>query len=618
MKAQLFEIELLEEITPEPDPVARLAAKEAALGEFARIQALRPGASGRDPESLYNLRELSRALPHPERSPTAFRRSPLINWLAGAASACIVGLGGIIVAHGLRPDAYASVMRARIWDGAVGPYFVSLELPPPAAILQSPPRIESLAPAGVAAAAISSNAVSAGRFRPFEAHAFKVVTSEPVSTFSIDVDTASYSFVRRQLHAGALPQKDAVRAEEMINYFDYSWPAPRSPEQPFRATIAVSDSPWAEGRKLVHIGIKAYELPAHEDQSVNLVLLLDVSGSMAEPDRLPLVKQSVELLLRRLKLSDTVAIVAYAGEASVILRPTEIRQWQTIRDALQSLKADGATAGGAGIQLAYELAHRSFRPDGVNRILLATDGDFNVGIADADELASYVARERERGVFLSVLGFGVGNYDDATAQALAQNGNGVAAYIDTLREAEKVLVQEATASLFTIAKDVKVQVEFNPRTVAQYRLVGYETRALEREAFDDDTRDAGDIGSGHTVTAIYEITPAGKRAATGGSVDEYGWLKIRYKRPEDHRSELLVQTIPVDTPELPAPVQRDVEFATAVAGFAQLLRGGTDTGSLTDEDVIRQAQSASGDDPYGYRAEFVELVRKARSTGGGD
>jgi Ca-activated chloride channel family protein len=622
MKAQSFAIEWLEAITPEPDPVARMAAREAALGEFARTQVFRRVAGGRDLEHIFNLRELSRQLPHPERERTEFRRSSLANWVAGAMAACVVGFGAAALwSQDLFQERYLLLAVAGMWEDARP---VMVELPPPPALAPPPdvmmmpalslPLAENSAPADVAPPAPQRP----DRFGKFEDHAFTLAAEEPVSTFSIDVDTTSYSFIRRQLHAGVLPQKDAVRAEEMINYFDYSWPAPDSPEQPFRATIAVSDSPWGESRKLVHIGIKGYELPAHEQPDVNLVLLLDVSGSMDEPDRLPLVKQSVDLLLRRLKLSDTVAIVAYAGEASVVLRPTEVRQWHKIRDALQSLKPGGATAGAAGIQLAYELARSSFRRDGVNRILLATDGDFNVGMTDVNALRDYVARQREKGIFLSVLGFGVGYYDDETAQALAQNGNGVAAYIDTLAEAEKVLSQEATASLFTIAKDVKVQVEFNPATVTQYRLLGYETRSLRREDFEDDAIDAGDIGSGHTVTAIYEITPAAQAGSVRGSTDGYGWLKIRYKRPEARASELLVQGIPRDTPGLPSPVKSDVEFATAVAAFAQKLRGNPDTRSLSDDEIIRQAQAATGDDPYGYRAEFVELVRKAQSAGGGD
>jgi len=466
------------------------------------------------------------------------------------------------------------------------------------------------------------------RFRHFETNAVKRVADEPVSTFSVDVDTASYSFVRRQINAGRLPPADAVRVEEMINYFDYAWPAPDSREQPFRPTVTVSDSPWGEGRKLVHIGIRGYELPASRRPDVNLVLLLDVSGSMNEADKLPLAQQSMALLLDSLKPTDTVAIVVYAGAAGQVLAPTPVSDKATILQALYSLRPGGSTAGAAGIRLAYALAEQNLRKEGVNRILLATDGDFNVGITDQEQLKSYVERERGKGVYLSVLGFGQGNYRDEMAQTLAQNGNGVAAYIDTLNEAKKVLVEQSTASLFTIAKDVKLQVEFNPATVAEYRLVGYETRALNREDFNNDKVDAGDVGAGHTVTAIYEITPVnaprsvdesryaarGKSAAAPrGKQDEYGYLKIRYKLPNGLRSRLLQTPIRTDA-GVPVALRRDVEFSTAVAGFAQLLRGGRYTGSLRYEDVVRQAEDALGEDAHGYRAEFVRLVQRAQLT----
>lgn len=467
------------------------------------------------------------------------------------------------------------------------------------------------------------------QFEHFETNSVKSVADEPVSTFSVDVDTASYSFVRRELNEGALPEGDAVRAEEMINYFDYAWPAPESRDVPFKPTVTVSDSPWGEGKKLIHIGIKGYALPVREQPDVNLVMLLDVSGSMDEPDKLPLARQSMALLLDTLKPTDTVAIVVYAGAAGEVLAPTPVRDKEAILRALGSLRAGGSTAGGAGIKLAYELAAKNFRKNGVNRILLATDGDFNVGITDQNELKGFVQREREKGVHLSVLGFGTGNYRDDFAQTLAQNGNGVAAYIDTLNEARKVLVQESTASLFTIARDVKLQVEFNPETVAEYRLVGYETRALNREDFNNDKVDAGDIGSGHTVTAIYEITPTGSNArlidnrryapresslaARRGRTSEYGFLRIRYKLPDGGQSRLLEQPIRVNAGVARA-LEQDVKFSTAVAGFAQILRGGQYTGSLSFEDVLGQAKGALGKDPYQYRAEFVELVRKAQEV----
>jgi len=468
---------------------------------------------------------------------------------------------------------------------------------------------------------------SGDKFQHFDINAVKRVLNDPVSTFSVDVDTASYSFVRRMLEENSLPPVDAVRVEEMINYFDYAWPVPTSRDVPFKPTVTVSDSPWGEGKKLVHIGIKGYELPKAQQPDVNLVLLLDVSGSMNSPDKLPLAQQSMALLLDSLKPTDTVAIVVYAGAAGEVLAPTRVAEKETILRALNSLRPGGSTAGAAGIQLAYQLAEQNFRKNGVNRILLATDGDFNVGISDQDALKGLVQREREKGVFLSVLGFGVGNYHDETAQTLAQNGNGVAAYIDTLSEARKVLVQESTASLFTIAKDVKLQVEFNPETVAEYRLVGYETRALNREDFNNDRIDAGDVGSGHTVTAIYEITPVGSEAALvdesryaapekpaatpRGKPNEYGYLKIRYKLPKETRSRLLQQPILVDA-GVPSALAADVDFSTAVAGFAQLLRGGQYTGSLSFKDIVQAGQDALGVDRYGYRAEFVDLVRKAQ------
>jgi Ca-activated chloride channel family protein len=465
------------------------------------------------------------------------------------------------------------------------------------------------------------------KFRSFESNPIKAVAREPVSTFSVDVDTASYAFVRRALVGGALPPQDSVRVEEMMNYFDYEWPLPASRDAPFEPTIVVSDSPWNRGRKLVHVAIKGYEMPREAAPDVNLVLLLDVSGSMNSPDKLPLAVQSMEMLLGSLKPTDTIGIVVYAGAAGLVLEPTPVSERAKIVDALRSLSPGGSTAGTEGIELAYQLAEAHFRKGGVNRILLATDGDFNVGISDTNRLERFVERKREKGVMLSVLGFGRGNYRDELSQALAQNGNGVAAYIDTPGEARKVLVDQSSSTLFTIAKDVKIQVEFNPATVAEYRLVGYETRALNREDFNNDAVDAGDVGAGHTVTAIYEITPAGSGAASvdplrygateepraAAKRDEYGFLKMRYKLPGESRSKLIERPIPLAT-DASTVVRREVAFSTAVAGFAQLLRGGARTGTLTYDDVLRAAQGAEGPDRFGYRAEFVELVRKARDA----
>ena len=466
------------------------------------------------------------------------------------------------------------------------------------------------------------------KFEHFEQNSIKqpALEAERVSTFSADVDTSSYSFMRKQLDQGLLPQKDSVRAEEMINYFDYAWPAADSREQPFRPTIVISDSPWGKGRKLIHIGIKGYELPADKRPGANIVMLLDVSGSMNQPDKLPLVKQSMKLLLGSLKPTDTVGIVVYAGAAGLVLPPTPVGEKEKITAALDSLSPGGSTAGAQGIELAYQLAESSFRKDGLNRILLCTDGDFNVGIAGTEELKGLVERKRANGVYLSVLGFGQGNYRDELAQALAQNGNGVAAYIDSVAEAQKVLVQQAGASLFTIAKDVKFQVEFNPATVAEYRLIGYETRALKQEDFNNDKIDAGDIGAGHTVTAIYEITPVGsknrmigrsryvKQPELTGNMSEYGNLQMRYKLPGQDTSTLIERPIAIDSGKTSEAIQRDVGFSTAVAGFAQLLRGGHYTGKLSYDDVIQQALATRGEDAFGYRSEFVQLVRKAQAA----
>ncbi|VUD64351.1 hypothetical protein TDB9533_03295 [Thalassocella blandensis] len=470
-------------------------------------------------------------------------------------------------------------------------------------------------------------------FTRVEENSVKRVVDEPVSTFSIDVDTASYAFVRRQLNHGVLPQKDAVRIEEMINYFDYQYPLPESKRQPFSTQVVVSESPWKPGNQLVHIGIKGYELERKQLPKSNLVFLLDVSGSMNSRDKLPLVKQSMALLLDQLNPQDTVAIAVYAGAAGTVLAPTPAKEKQKILDAMNGLNAGGSTAGAQGIQLAYQLAQTHFDKQAVNRVILATDGDFNVGITNPDELKSYVERKRESGVFLSVLGFGQGNYHDHLMQQLAQNGNGIAAYIDTLSEAQKVLVEEATSSLFPIAKDVKVQVEFNPATVSEYRLIGYETRKLNREDFNNDKVDAGDIGAGHTVTAIYEITPsqsdsklidesryAGNRSQDDNKAqnaqqhEEFGFVKLRYKLPQESTSKLINQAIPAKTSmsEQSPLMQQEIQFATAVAGFAQLLKGGKYLADWTYDDAITLALANRGEDVFGYRNEFVQLIRKAK------
>ena len=487
--------------------------------------------------------------------------------------------------------------------------------------------------------AIAALPETGDRFEAFEPNRFKRVADEPVSTFSADVDTASYSYIRRRLNSGVLPQKDAVRIEEMINYFDYSYPQPSDRNQPFQPVVAVTDSPWSKGRKLIHIGIKGFDISPEANRKSNLVFLLDVSGSMQSDDKLPLVKKSMELLISQLNADDTVGIVVYAGAAGVVLEPTKVVEKSKIPEALRRLEAGGSTAGGEGLQLAYQLAETHFDENALNRIILATDGDFNVGITDQRELQSFIERKRDQGIYLSVLGFGQGNYQDARMQMLAQNGNGIAAYIDTLNEAQKVLVKEANANLFPIAKNVKLQVEFNPQTVAEYRLIGYETRLLNRDDFKNDKVDAGDIGAGHSVTALYEITPVNsdarlyednrygnsnienenrKKQLQKNVSGEYAFLKIRYQLPHETQSKLISRAISeaderTDDGALD-PARMDTDFAIAVAAFGQLLKGDRYTENYNYDDVIALAQKSRGDDEYGFRNEFLQLVRMAKTA----
>ncbi|MDE0206052.1 MAG: von Willebrand factor type A domain-containing protein [Candidatus Tectomicrobia bacterium] len=467
------------------------------------------------------------------------------------------------------------------------------------------------------------------RFSRFDANPVKVTAEEPVSTFSIDVDTASYSFLRAALHRGALPQQDAVRTEELINYFPYDYAPPDSRETPFAAHVSLMPSPWNAANRLLHVGIKGYAADRAAAPRANLVFLIDTSGSMDEPNKLPLLVNSFKLLLGVLDPEDTVAIVSYAGSAGTVLPPTRAAERGKISASLERLYARGTTAGGEGIRQAYLLAEQHFVEDGVNRVILATDGDFNVGITDPDELESFIARKRDSGVFLSVLGFGMGNYNDELMQRLAQNGNGNAAYIDSLSEARKVLVEEATSTLFPIAKDVKIQVEFNPALVSEYRLIGYETRVLQREDFLNDKVDAGEIGIGHTVTAIYELTPVGsgaeriaplryqeqEEAAGTAFTGEYAFVKIRYKLPDsDTSTEMARAVTQADAFESLEAAPQEARFAAAVAAFGQLMRGGQYTGDFSYDDVIALAQAARGEDPFGYRSEFISLVRLAQSA----
>ncbi|MCE2515872.1 MAG: von Willebrand factor type A domain-containing protein [Acidobacteria bacterium] len=466
------------------------------------------------------------------------------------------------------------------------------------------------------------------RFASVDPNRLKVAAEEPVSTFSIDVDTASYSFTRASLQQGVLPPKEAVRIEELINYFPYDYPAPSGRDNPFATQVTVLPAPWNPSTRLMHIGIRGFELTGPRPRA-NLVFLIDTSGSMGQPDKLPLLVNSLRLLLGFLAPEDRVAIVTYAGASATALKPTRVSEREKILAVLGQLRAGGSTAGASGIQRAYRLARQHFIADGVNRVILATDGDFNVGITDLDQLQGYVERERKSGVYLSVLGFGMGNLNDRLMQALAQNGNGVAAYIDTLSEAQKVLVEEATSTLFPIAKDVKIQVEFNPARVSEYRLIGYESRMLAREDFQNDRVDAGEVGSGHRVTAIYEITPVGsggervpplryesqKKSGPSAGSNEYAFVKIRYKLPESDTSTLISQAVTAANEHQrieQAPL--DVRFAAAVAGFGQLLRESAYTEKFDYDEVIELAQGARGEDRFGYRSQFLQLVRLARSA----
>lgn len=472
--------------------------------------------------------------------------------------------------------------------------------------------------------------VNRDRYQDVELNGVKLVAQEPVSTFSIDVDTASYSNVRRMLNAGHLPPKDAVRIEELINYFDYGYDLPKSKSAPFETTVKVVPSPWSEGRQLMHVAVQGYDINRDARPPLNLTLLVDVSGSMSAENKLPLAVQSLKLLINEMTAKDTIAIAVYAGAAGTVLEPTSGADKQKIIAALDRLSAGGSTAGGEGLRLAYNLAKQNFSKNSVNRVMLLSDGDFNVGINDPEALEDFVSRERESGVYLSILGFGGGNYNDLLMQKLAQSGNGMAAYIDTLNEGRKILNDDLSGSMFSIADDVKIQVEFNPAKVAEYRLIGYETRILNREDFNNDKVDAGEIGAGSSVTAIYEITPVGSKAtlidpsryqktptpaAQGGS-NEFAFLKLRYKIPGASTSKLVDR--PITTADQVSDIRQAPEstrFATAVAAYGSMLRGDPYMDkAFTWDRVIDLANGAKGEDAFGYRAEFVSLARLAKTA----
>jgi Ca-activated chloride channel family protein len=462
------------------------------------------------------------------------------------------------------------------------------------------------------------------RYQHLDENPVHLASEQPVSTFSIDVDTGAYSNVRRFLNAGQLPPQDAVRIEEMINYFDYQYAAPDSRNTPFRVSTELAPAPWNSSAWLLRIGIKGLDVRPEERPAANLVFLIDVSGSMQTPDKLPLLKNAFRLLTDQLTQRDRVSMVVYAGTSGVVLEPTPGDQKHRIRQAIDQLEAGGSTHGAEGIERAYQLARTTFIKGGINRVVLATDGDFNVGIVNFEALVDMAERQRASGIALTALGFGTGNLNDQLLERLADAGNGNYAYVDNLSEARKVLVTELSSTLFTIAQDVKIQVEFNPAEVREYRLIGYENRMLAREDFNNDKVDAGEIGAGHRVTALYEIIPVsstgridplryGAKQANAAHAGEVANVRLRYKLPGSDTSQLLEYPTSKSALAVNGKLSPDLRFAASVAAFGQILRGGKYSGDFGYSDVESLAQGALEHDSQGYRREFVSLVKLARA-----
>jgi Ca-activated chloride channel family protein len=449
---------------------------------------------------------------------------------------------------------------------------------------------------------------SGAQYARLAENAFVSARRVPLSTFGIDVDAASYSNVRRFLNGGSLPPAEAVRIEELVNYFDYDYPDPTG-EHPFSITTEVSAAPWNPRNRLVHVGLQGRRVSSERMAPGNLVFLVDVSGSMDEPGKLPLVKESLLMLTERLRPQDRVAIVTYAGQTGLLLPSTPGTQKAAIRRAIESLSSGGSTNGAGGITAAYAAVRENYVPSGNNRVILATDGDFNVGVSSDEELVKLIERERNDGIALTVLGFGTGNYQDAKMEALADHGNGNYAYIDDIGEARKALVEEMSGTLHTLASDVKIQVEWDAARVASYRLIGYENRALAARDFRDDRRDAGDLGAGHSVTALYEIVPRG--GASGGALMT---VRLRYKAPTGVHSRALARTVP-NRVTAPARTSADFRFAAAVAEWGMLLRGSQHRGTASYDAVLSRARAARGPDLQGHRAEFLSLVEASRRLG---
>lgn len=478
---------------------------------------------------------------------------------------------------------------------------------------------------GIMASRMYADGMNAEEYKEIAENNFKTVSESPLSTFSIDVDAASYSNMRRYINKGELPPADAIRTEELINYFSYDYPQPTG-NDPVKITTEVGACPWNVKHRLVRIGLKAKEIPTDKLPVSNLVFLIDVSGSMYGPQRLGLVQSSLKLLVNNLRDEDRVAIVVYSGSAGEKLPSTSGSDKQKIREAIDELTAGGSTAGGAGIKLAYKMAKQNFVKGGNNRIILCTDGDFNVGVSSDEGLEKLIEQERKSGVFLTVLGYGMGNYKDSKMQVLAEKGNGNHAYIDNLQEANRVLVNEFGATMHTVAKDVKLQIEFNPSQVQAYRLIGYESRLLKDEDFNNDAKDAGEMGAGHTVTAFYEVVPAGIKSDFTGKVDDLKYqktkpapavtnnskelltVKLRYKAPDGNTSKKIEQPLIDDKKE---KVSSDFRFASAVAMFGQLLRDSDFKGDATYDKVISLAKTSLDNDEKGYRREFIRLAETA-------
>ncbi len=629
----------LQAATPAPDDDAKARAIALAQKNFAARQEtaenMRPNTDGPDNPAGFvtGVRNM-------------FHNIGLRPALYATSSLAVLGLGVLIILpmDNLVPDqtlglTTGTTERERKVDG----YDHLAELPAPA--IEEPAVEYDMAPEAAAAPTVlakrkveqesvagliamdSDDRLQIAledneRFANEDPNPLRIVAEEPVSTFSIDVDTASYAYIRAAIMDGYLPDRDAVRIEEMVNYFPYDYRAPESGDAPFATSVAVFQTPWNIHTKLVHIGIQGEKPIVENRPPLDLVFLIDTSGSMQDANKLPLLKQSFRLLLSRLSPQDRVSMVTYAGSSGVVLEPTSASDPGAILAALDRLEAGGSTAGQAGLQLAYAQAEKMKEDGRIGRVLLATDGDFNVGISDPEALKEYIEDKRESGTYLSVLGFGRGNYNDALMQSLAQNGNGTASYIDTLSEAQKVLVDQVSGALFPIANDVKIQVEFNPAMIAEYRLIGYETRQLTREDFNNDKVDAGDIGAGHVVTAIYEVTPNGspaimsdplryQAAAEQSESDELGFLKLRYKTPGEATSQLI--TTPIANSDATSAPTTEAGFSAAIAGFGQLLRDGKYMGDWSYPEAIALANATKGEDPFGYRAEAITLMRLAET-----